>query len=147
MEILVKRIAKRATYTIGRMYFDGKYVCDTLEPTWRDLSVEKKVVGKTAIPEGTYKIDMNTISSRFGSSAFYKTYANGGRLPRLVKVPQFSGILIHTGNFSGNTQGCILVGCNTEIGWLSRSKEMFKKMYPMMLSAHKRGEEIIIKIV
>ena len=48
MELILERIAKRKTCTIGRLYIqrrmDGDnpagtvndYFCDTLEPTWRD---------------------------------------------------------------------------------------------------------------
>lgn len=38
MKIQVKRIAKRSSYTVGKMYLDGKYFCDTLEDTDRNLS-------------------------------------------------------------------------------------------------------------
>lgn len=73
MKIVVKRIAKKPEYTIGKLYIDDVYFCDTLEDTDRNLSQTdilseisaKKVYGKTAIPSGTYKIDMNTISPRF----------------------------------------------------------------------------------
>ena len=75
MEILVKRIAKKPKYTIGKLYIDKKYICDTLEDTDRglnqDMSLEeikkKKVYGETAIPSGVYKVDMNTIRPKFKS--------------------------------------------------------------------------------
>ena len=50
------RIAKRKTYTIGRLEIDGTYVCDTLEPEWRNLKRKHKVKGRTAIPEGRYPV-------------------------------------------------------------------------------------------
>lgn len=53
MEIKLTRIARRKDYTIGRMEIDNEYICDTLEPTWRDLAHGgRKQKGKTAIPEG-----------------------------------------------------------------------------------------------
>ena len=35
MDITVKRLAKKEAYTIGKMYVDGAYVCDTLEEIGR----------------------------------------------------------------------------------------------------------------
>ena len=85
MEILVKRIAKKPKYTIGKMYIDGQYICDTLEDADRGLnqnmSLEeiknKKVYGETAVPTGTYKVDMNTVSPKFKSRTWAKPY--GGK--------------------------------------------------------------------
>ena len=37
MEIVIKRIAKKSTYTIGKLYIDNKYFCDTLEDKDRGL--------------------------------------------------------------------------------------------------------------
>ena len=76
MEILLKRIAKKPNYTIGKLYIDGKYFCDTLEDKDRGLLqsmteneiLKIKVKDQTAIPTGKYKIDMNTVSPRFGNS-------------------------------------------------------------------------------
>ena len=57
MEIKLTRIARRKDYTIGRMEIDNEYICDTLEPTWRDLAHGgRKQKGKTAIPEGRYAL-------------------------------------------------------------------------------------------
>ena len=80
MEITLKRIAKKKGYTIGRLIVDGKRVCDTLEDTDRGLqqkmSFEEikqiKVHGETAIPTGEYKIDLKTVSPRFGSRTQYR---------------------------------------------------------------------------
>lgn len=91
---------KHKDYTIGKLYLDDKYYCDTLEDTVRDLTKEKKVFGKTAIPEGTYRVVV-THSPRFKRE-----------LPLLLDVPHFVGIRIHRGNDNSHTHGCILVGEN-----------------------------------
>lgn len=112
MNILVKRIARKSTYTIGKMYLDGVYFCDTLEDTDRGLSQhgsldeikKKKVMGSTAIPTGRYNVIVNN-SPRFKRE-----------LPRLLNVPGFDGILIHRGNTNKDTSGCILVGENRVVG-------------------------------
>ena len=106
------RIAKRETYTIGRLAINGTYFCDTLEPTWRDIGVGRpgrKVMGRTAIPEGRYPLVV-TFSPRF------KRW-----LPLLLHVPQFSGIRIHSGNTADDTEGCILPGLNTSRGRVTDS--------------------------
>lgn len=103
-ELLLKRIAYRDTYTIGKLYVDGVYFCDTLEDKVRNLNREPKIPGKTAIPAGKYKLIINT-------SARFKRL-----LPRLLDVPHFDGILIHRGNTPEDTSGCILVGENKQIG-------------------------------
>lgn len=142
MKILVKRIAKKPTYTIGKLYVNGKYVCDTLEDKDRGLNqkmplseIKKlKVYGQTAIPTGTYKVNMNIVSPSFGKKQFYKDFCNG-KLPRLMNVPGFDGILIHVGDGPRGaelTQGCILVGENKIVGQLVNGKETFKKLYNML---------------
>lgn len=139
MELKLKRIAKKKDYTIGKLYIDNQYFCDTLEDTDRDLKqsmdvseIKKiKVPGKTAIPTGTYKINMNIVSPRFGGKAFYKAVCNG-KVPRLMEVPGFQGVLIHVGDGSNGyrlTEGCILIGKNKIVGGLLDGKDVFKKLY------------------
>ena len=109
MEITVNRKYKKADYTIGQMYIDGMYFCDTLEDTVRDLSREKKLAGQTAIPRGKYRVEL-TYSPKFKRD-----------LPLLCSVPYFTGIRIHRGNTPEDTSGCILVGENKERGRLVNS--------------------------
>lgn len=104
MKMELKRIYMNKDYTIGKLYIDGLYFCDTLEDQVRDLSKEKKVYAETAIPAGTYKVAVTY------SPAFRR------RLPLLYKVPQFTGIRIHRGNTHTDTAGCILVGENKVVG-------------------------------
>lgn len=148
MEILLKRIAKKSKYTIGKMYIDGQYICDTLEDTDRGLnqnmSLEeiknKKVYGETAVPTGTYKVDMNTVSPKFKSRIWAKPY--GGKLPRLVLVPGYDGVLIHPGNKAEDTLGCILVGENKAVGQVLNSQVTFKKIMSILT----KGTNITITI-
>ena len=148
MEILVKRIAKKPKYTIGKLYIDEQYICDTLEDTDRGLNQnmsleeikKKKVYGETAIPAGTYKVDMNTVSPKFKSRTWAKPY--GGKLPRLVLVPGYDGVLIHPGNKAEDTLGCILVGENKAVGQVLNSQVTFKKIMSILT----KGTNITITI-
>jgi len=112
MKITLKRTARKPEYTIGKMYLNDAYFCDTLEDTDRGLRQnmplnmikQLKVMHKTAIPCGTYKVIVNI------------SPAKQRLLPRLLDVPGFDGILIHRGNTADDTSGCILVGENKEVG-------------------------------
>ena len=131
MKLSVKRIACKPTYTIGRLYVDGEYFCDTLEDRVRNLRKEAKVAGETAIPDGRYKVTI-TMSPRFGRL-----------LPLLHDVPQFTGVRIHAGNTAKDTQGCILVGFNRVKGKVVDSRKTETELVQMMIERH---ENIDIEI-
>ena len=148
MKLILKRIALRDTYTIGKLYIDVVYFCDTLEDKVRDLNKngkfdngEKKVYSETAIPYGIYKVDINTVSPRFKNRVWAKPY--GGKIPRLINVNSFEGVLIHPGTTSKDTSGCLLVGRNTIVGKLTQSQNTFHKL----MSKLKGQKDITIEIV
>ena len=153
MNVYLRRIAKRDTYTIGQLEIAGKRICDTLEDKDRGLTDRQpedvikriKVHGETAIPTGTYRVDMDSVSPRFGSVAFYKQVC-GGKLPRLVGVKGFVGVLVHAGNTAADTHGCILVGENKQVGTVLNSRDTFEHLYKLMAQARAKGEEITITI-
>lgn len=128
MIIRLNRIAKKETYTIGRLYIDGKYICDTIEDKDRglydDMPLEeikkKKVYGETAIPMGTYKVSI-TYSPK------YKRM-----MPLVEDVKGFSGIRIHSGNTAKDSLGCIIVGKNTKVGMVTDSRSTYNKLFKMM---------------
>ncbi len=134
MRLLLERIALRDTYTIGRLYVDGQYLCDTLEDRVRDLSTERKVPGETAIPPGTYDVVVN-ISPKFKRL-----------LPRLLRVPHFDGILIHAGNRPEDSAGCILVGENRVRGMVSNSRYWERRVTELLLEAQGKGDDIKITV-
>ena len=198
MEMILKRIAKRNGYTIGRLYVgrtmdegrcgashggstkeDGQctstlnletskspeathhtstlnphtsaspeathrtstlnphtYICDTLEPTWRDYKHgARKLKGISAIPEGRYAVVI-TWSPRM------KQW-----LPLLLGVPMFSGIRIHAGNTAADTAGCILVGENLKKGMVLNSRIWLKRLKEKIVEAKARGEGVWITII
>lgn len=155
MKLEIERRWKKETYTIGRLYVDGVFFCNTLEDKCRGLKQtdslyfikERKVYGETAIPTGTYGVAMNVTSPKYAAVAWYWQLCRG-KMPRLLNVPGFEGILIHPGGSNGplDTMGCILVGRNTKVGKLTDSKATFKALYKEMEKAYKAGEEITIDI-
>lgn len=147
MEITLKRIARKDAYTIGKLYINGVYICDTIEDADRLYWGKSKIKGQTAIPCGRYEITQNVFSSRFGNRKFYKDLCEGF-LPRLLNVPQFDGVLIHCGNTDKDTDGCIIVGLNKVVGKVVDSQKTFTKlMKDYFLPAKKNNEQIFIKIV
>lgn len=141
MELRLKRIARRDTYTIGRLFVDGEYFCDTCEDVDRGLRQDMaqsviraiKRKGVTAIPTGRYRVTMDVQSPKFRTKAMYQ-FCNG-YLPRLINVPGFDGVLIHVGNTAKDTEGCLLVGRNTKVGKVLESRVTFVKLYEKLRKA------------
>lgn len=142
LELKVKRRWFAEEYTIGTFFADGERICDTLEDKNRDLNRdgdlndkgEGKVYGETAIPFGRYEVVLN-ISPKFKR-----------RLPRLLNVKHFEGILIHRGNTAKDTYGCILVGENKVKGKVINSTFYEKKIVEICEQAIEEGKEIFITI-
>ena len=151
MELLLTRIAKRKTYTIGRLcilekvideYSTGtaeRYFCDTLEPTWRDYkNGAYKVKGRSAIPEGRYAVVISF-------SPKFKQW-----LPILLGGPEFNrkwqGIRIHAGNTAADTEGCILVGKNKLVGQVVDSRIWLHRLKQKIVEAKEKGEAVWLTI-
>ena len=145
MKLKIKRIFKGDKYTIGHLYINNIYFCDTLEDKVRNLPKEPKVYGETAIPAGIYEIDMNTVSPKFKSRSWAKKW--GGIVPRLKNVPYFEGVLIHPLNKPEETYGCIGVGDNQVVGGLVNSTIQFNRLMRRLVDANKRKEPITIEII
>lgn len=153
LNILVERYLFEDTYTIGKLYIDGVYLCDTLEDKDRMLTSDMKedivknikVHGRTAIGSGVYKVDMKTISPKFSKYAAYKSIE--GKLPRLEDVIAFDGILIHIGNKHEDTEGCLLVGTYNGKGIIEYSTKAFNELYSILKKADNEGKNIYIQIV
>jgi len=153
MELKLQRVAKRETYTIGKLYVNGKYFCDTIEDKDRWLSQKmplaeikrKKVYGQTAIPTGRYEVAMNICSPSYSQKPKWKQYC-GGFMPRLMNVPGYDGVLIHCGNTDKDTYGCLLVGENKVVGKIINSEATFKRLYPILKAAYEQHEKIEIEI-
>lgn len=156
MNLNLKRKNFADTYTLGNLFVNGEYFCDTLEDKDRGLmdsmSLEeiksKKVYGQTAIPKGTYEITLDVVSPKFSKYPFYMEVCKG-KLPRLQNVKGFEGILIHVADgYKGAelVQGCIGIGKNTIKGGLLEGKDYFKKLYSLLSESVNNKEKIFIII-
>lgn len=152
MKIEQRRIYFADTYTISKIYIDGKYFCDAVEDTDRGLTSEMglseiaaiKVPGRTAIPTGTYEVTLDVVSPKFSRKSAYRPI--GGKLPRLLGVKGFEGVLVHIGNRPEDTEGCLLVGHNTIRGAVTDSTRTFFALYKQMLAAKAVGEKILWQV-
>lgn len=115
--------------TIGELSIDGVFFCYTLEDKVRDA----KIKNITAIAYGKYEIAI-TFSNRF------QQY-----MPLLLKVPEFEGVRIHSGNKSADTEGCILVGSSKSLNFIGNSRITYKSLFAKMKLASKK-EKIFINI-
>jgi len=126
-------------YTIGDLYIDDKWICNTIEDKDRTLYDSmseddikaKKVYGETAIPYGVYKVSI-TYSPKFKKM-----------MPLIENVKGFSGIRIHSGNTAKDSLGCIIVGENKVKGKVINSRTTYAKL----LSLIKSEKNITIEIV
>ena len=137
VKLTLERKYRGPQYTIGKLYLNGQYFCDTLEDIDRGLKdsmslkeiQDKKLFGETAIPLGTYKVDMNTVSPKYSNYSKYKwAKPYGAKIPRLLGVKGFVGVLIHPGNTKQDTLGCILVGENKVVGKVVNSQNTWAKL-------------------
>lgn len=142
MRLKLERKYFKDNYTIGNLYIDDQFFCNTLEDKNRDLNKngrfdngEMKVYGETCIPFGKYKVTIN-ISPKFGRE-----------LPRLIDVPSFEGVLIHRGNTAEDSAGCILVGENKVTGKVLNSTPYEERLVKVIKEAITHGEEVTIEIV
>lgn len=124
MKIEVRRHYFSENYTIGKLYIDGGYFCDTLEP-----SITAKEF--PAVKTGIYSLSI-VWSSKFGCY-----------MPR-IEVPNRTGILFHVGNYPHDTKGCVLLGMNTIKGSVTASKVTFNSFFDMLLEHIARYKNAII---
>jgi hypothetical protein len=152
MKLTIKRTITRNSYTLGKLYVDGVYFCDTLEDKDRGLtqnmSVEQiksiKVPGETAIPKGTYRVTLDVVSPKFSKYPFYMQTCVG-KLPRLIDVKGYDGVLIHVADGPKRdslVQGCIGVGNLSAEEYLMNGKKVFAELYNKL-----KGNIIELEIV
>lgn len=120
--------------TIGELTIDGTFECYTLEDEDKLRQGKPKVYGVTAIPSGTYVVDI-THSPKYNKP-----------MPLLRDVEGFRGIRIHSGNVAKDTEGCILVGCSKRTNSIGKSRLAYKSLFGKLQEARKAGRKITMRI-
>lgn len=125
MNIVIERIFLGDKYTIGKLYVDGVYLCDTLEQPVRDIEFG------SAVKYGTYQVNC-VWSPKFR------------RYMLRVEVPHRCGILIHAGNSVNDTTGCILLGENKVVGRLLNSRKYVEILRNKVIEAMTKLDTVIL---
>ena len=148
MKLKLIRTSSQSDSTNGILYIDDEFACFTLEDEQREI----KVQGETAIPLGIYQIELRTVGGFHTKYAKRFSDIHEGML-ELQDVPNFQYILIHCGNTDEHTAGCILLGDSQENnvllkdGFIGKSTQAYKRIYPRIAKALKNNEEVKIEIV
>jgi len=141
MHIIVRRDKRTKKSTTSRVFVDGNFECYFLEDRVRERMYDRKwiwaarfkVPKETAIPSGTYKVVVDK-SQRFQKET-----------PRILDVPDFTGIRIHPGNKAEDTEGCPLPGANRTLNWVSSSRKAYGPLFEKIKDAIARGEKVTIQ--
>lgn len=131
MKLQVTRNQFTTQSTVGELTVNEVFECFTLEDPVRP----KKTAGVTAIPAGTYTVEI-TPSAKFKRD-----------LPLLHDVPEFEGVRIHSGNVAADTEGCLLVGKTRAVDSIGQGRVAFQALFAKIKEAEQRGEAVTIEIV
>lgn len=131
MKLNLRRFLYENDTTLGYLLVDGVPTLFTLEDKVREVKIPKQ----TAIPTGIYRIEIKQ-SPHFGRL-----------MPYLVDVPNFTGVMIHSGNDKDDTEGCILVGQTINaLGKIANSKIGFDSLFIQIQKAFEAKEDIFLSV-
>ena len=146
MKIQVIRTQLGKDATNGLLFVNGLFECYTLEDQYQAV----KVMHETCIPEGTYDIKFRKTGGFHAKYSERYKNAHYGML-HIQDVPNFTYILIHTGNTDEHTSGCLIVGetqQDLEIskdGFIGSSTVAYKKMYAKVAGQLLQGKDVSIE--
>ena len=146
MKLTVVRTQFGTDATNGLLFIDGIFECYTLEDQYQAV----KVMHETCIPEGTYDIKFRKTGGFHAKYTERYKNAHYGML-HIQDVPNFTYILIHTGNTDEHTSGCLIVGetqQDLEIskdGFIGSSTVAYKKMYAKVAGQLLQGKNVTIE--
>lgn len=124
MKLTLQRYLFDNDYTMGLLFIDGLYFCDTIEDKFRGNDLKnKKVAGETCIPYGVYDVKI-TYSPKYKKN-----------MPQLLDVPYFTGIRIHSGNTAKDSEGCVIVGIKSENGKVLESRKTYNALMKRLETA------------
>lgn len=144
MKVEIIREKSNNDCTFGKLYIDGKYMCNTLE----DVQREVKLKAETAIPKGEYTITLRNaggFNQRYNDK-FGSVWHKG--MLYLNNVPNYEYVLIHIGNTKKDTEGCILVGLGRDVNknMITQSTDAYKLIYPIISKALINKEKVTIVV-
>lgn len=146
MKLTVVRTQFGTDATNGLLFIDGLFECYTLEDQYQAV----KVMHETCIPEGTYDIKFRKTGGFHAKYSERYKNAHYGML-HIQDVPNFTYILIHTGNTDEHTSGCLIVGETqqdlevSKDGFIGSSTVAYKKMYSKVASQLLQGKDVTIE--
>lgn len=143
MRLVLMRLASFDSHSIGAFYVNGVFVCFMLE----DVRRFSKVKGSTRIPPGIYKVGLRSVGGVHNWLAAKFSFHKGSL--HLLEVPGFEYILIHPGNTSIDTMGCLLPGLTYKVGkdFLSNSGEAYSKFYTDVANAILEDKAVTCQVV
>ena len=131
VNLLIIRETFSEVSTIGKLFLDGEFLCDTLENPYLDN--QRNI---SCIPEGEYPVRI-----RLPRESATRDYMH-----LLVKdVPNRDYILFHIGNSAKDTRGCILVGIGTEQDLVKNSRLAMELLMKEILNLGGTNINLIIK--
>ena len=146
MKLTVVRTQFGTDATNGLLFIDGLFECYTLEDQYQAV----KVMHETCIPEGTYDIKFRKTGGFHAKYTERYKNAHHGML-HIQDVPNFTYILIHTGNTDEHTSGCLIVGETqqdlevSKDGFIGSSAVAYKKMYAKVAGQLLQGKDVTIE--
>ena len=146
MKLTVVRTQFGTDATNGLLFIDGIFECYTLEDQYQAV----KVMHETCIPEGTYDIKFRKTGGFHAKYSERYKNAHYGML-HIQDVPNFTYILIHTGNTDEHTSGCLIVGETqqdlevSKDGFIGSSTVAYKKMYAKVAGQLLQGKPVSIE--
>ena len=146
MKLQVVRTQFGTDATNGLLFIDGIFECYTLYDQYQAV----KVMHETCIPEGTYDIEFRKTGGFHAKYSERYKNAHYGML-HVQDVPNFTYILIHTGNTDEHTSGCLIVGETqqdlevSKDGFIGSSTLAYKKMYAKVAGQLLQGKKVTIE--
>ena len=124
MKLTLQRYLFAEDYTMGLLFIDGVYFCDTIEDKYRGQELKKtKVMNETCIPYGVYDVKI-TYSPKYKKD-----------MPQILDVPYFTGVRIHSGNNASDSSGCVICGIKSKNGEVLESRKTYNALLKRLETA------------
>ena len=131
INLLIIRDTFTEESTVGELFLNGERMCDTLELPY--INNERNI---SCIPEGEYKVRLRT--ARESATRDY--------LHLLIQdVPNRDFVLVHIGNKSSDSRGCVLVGFASKQNYVQNSTFAMDLLMKEIINLGGENINLIIK--